>query len=89
MAIAQAAVTVATSATVVVAAAKGYRRVLLRNEDAAIAVFIGGATVTNSGATAGVKLPAATTSSTLMLAPGDAIYAAAASGTPTVSYLTL
>lgn len=80
--------TVATATTAVkVFASQGKAGIVtLRNEDATIKVFVGGATVTNSGATAGVSL-AAGVSIPLEVNPGDDVWIASASGTPSVSFI--
>lgn len=80
---AQATVTISTAATLLFTAPNG-GSVTIRNEDAAIKVFIGSATVTNSGATAGVSL-AAGASITIPLKSNEPIFAVAASATPAVS----
>jgi hypothetical protein len=87
VAVKQATVTVATTATLIfTATVHGFLTV--HNEDAAIKVFIGGPTVTNSGATAGLGLAnAAAQPVQIPLFIGESVFAAAASGTPLVSYV--
>lgn len=60
--------------------------VTVKNEDATIKIFIGTATVTNSGATAGVSL-AAGASMQIPVLSGTKLYASSASGTPSVSFI--
>jgi hypothetical protein len=76
--IATAAVTVGTSAGQVVGARMGRRAIIVQNLDTA-AVFLGGSSVTTSGATAGLSL-AANASITLDTFTG-ALFAISAAGT--------
>ena len=57
--------------------------VMVQNQDSAINIYIGGATVTASGATTGIKIQAGQ-SFPLTLLNSDSLYAIAASGTPNV-----
>lgn len=59
---------------------------LIQNADAAINIFIGGPTVTNTGATTGLLLAPGQVIP-LSLINGDILYAIAASGTPDVAVI--
>lgn len=61
--------------------------VVVQNQDAAITIYVGGPTVTNTGATTGIKVLAGQ-SIALRVMNGDSVYAIPASGTPNVVTLT-
>lgn len=86
MALRHGTVATATTAVKVFSSTGKAGFVTIKNEDASIKVFVGGATVTNSGATAGVSL-AAGQSMQLPDVAGDDVYVASASATPSVSFI--
>lgn len=87
MALRHGTVAVATAAVKVFAGnGTSYGSLTIRNEDASIKVFVGGSTVTNSGATAGVSL-AAGASIVLTVKAGEDVWVSSASGTPNVSFI--
>lgn len=84
MAISGAQVSVATTATLLLTAGNS-ERVLVRNEHATVDCYLGGSDV---DATHGLTLKAATTLPVqLVVMSGESLYAAAATGTVTVSVL--
>jgi hypothetical protein len=82
--IAHAQVATSSSAGVVLAADSTRRRrtILIRNLDTSISVYIGGSTVTTGN---GMLVKAG---ESITVSTSAAVYAVAASGTPTVAYLT-
>ena len=83
----QGTVTVGTSATLICSPATGAHGVLIQN-NGSVAVFIGGSTVTASGATAGISVAANATVTvpTVGDSPHD-LYGIVASTTANVAYL--
>lgn len=61
--------------------------VTITNQDAAISVFLGDSTVTNSGGTAGYELKAGKTITLHLTNADEVVYAIAASGTPRVDVI--
>lgn len=57
--------------------------ILIQNPDAAINIFLGGPTVTNTGAATGILISPGQII-TMSLTNGDILYAIAASGTPNI-----
>lgn len=86
MAYTHGSVSVGTAATQIVAVQNTLSGILVQNNGAS-PVFVGGATVTTSGATQGVQV-AANASLLVPGAPGDVLYGVVASGTATVAFLT-
>ena len=82
MAIHHAAVTVGTTATLLVTipAKVDYTAVTIFNDDNS-AIYIGDSTVSTSGANLGIKISKSTTTSQIWLNAGDSLYAISAAGT--------
>jgi hypothetical protein len=85
----QAVIALSTSATALpTTPLAGRQELVIQNLDSSIVIYVGSSTVTNSGATRGIKLTAGQ-SMVVAAGPGCAVYAVAASGTPDCAILEL
>jgi hypothetical protein len=85
----QAVIALSTSATALpTTPLVGRQELVIQNLDSSIVIYVGTSTVTNSGATRGIKLTAGQ-SMVLQVGQGCAVYAVAASGTPDCAILEL
>lgn len=85
----QQVIALSTSATAIpTTPLPGRQEIVIQNLDSSIVIYVGSATVTNSGATRGIKLTAGQ-SMVIAAGPGCELYAVAASGTPDCAILEL
>lgn len=87
MAVRHGTVAVATTAVKVFAAGNRFGTLTVKNEDATIKCFVGGPTVTNSGATAGVSLAGGASMQVVCSGKDSDVWVSSASGTPNISFI--